>query len=133
MEETEGLEDGGVVTVQNYKDLAVWQRSMGLVRTIYAASGALPQHEQFGLTSQLRRASVLVPANIAEGFGRQATGEYRHHLSIARGSVLELETLVLLCVDLGFMNTEAAIAIQDEILQLAKMLAALIAKLRQTG
>ena len=90
--------------IKSYKDLQIWQRSMDLVEKIYRITGKLPNSEQWGLSSQMRRAAVSVPSNIAEGYGRQATGEYRHHLSIARASLLELETQVLLCHTLRFLD-----------------------------
>ena len=72
----------------SYKDLLVWQKSMQLVETVYRLSLQLPASEQWGLLSQIRRAAVSVQSNVAEGYGRQATGEYHHHLSIGRGSLL---------------------------------------------
>jgi four helix bundle protein len=78
-------------TVANYRDLLVWQRSMDLVEKIYRTTEGLPERERWGLISQMCRAAVSVPANIAEGYGRQSTGDYRHFLSIARGSLSELE------------------------------------------
>ncbi|MFB3885197.1 MAG: four helix bundle protein [Thermodesulfobacteriota bacterium] len=92
--------------VSSYKDLLVWQKGMNLVESTYRARGILPTYEQWGLTSQMRRAAVSVPSNIAEGYGRQATGEYRHHLSIGRGSLLELETHVLLCERLRYLKPD---------------------------
>jgi four helix bundle protein len=87
--------------ISSYKDLIVWQRSMDLVESIYQETSEFPSAEQWGLISQMRRAAVSVPSNIAEGYGKQATGNYRQHLSIARGSLLELETQVLLARDWG--------------------------------
>jgi four helix bundle protein len=116
-------------TVRDYKDLAVWQRGMGLVKLVYAVTVRLPAHEQFGLVSQIRRAAVSVPSNIAEGYGRQATGEYRHHLSFARGSLLELETQILVCINLGFLKVDECDEILSEVNQLSRMMATLIAKL----
>jgi len=66
--------------VNSHKDLFIWQRSMDLVESIYRLTASLPASEQFGLIAQMRRSAVSVPANIAEGYGRQATREYRHHL-----------------------------------------------------
>lgn len=90
--------------LSSYQDLLVWQRSMGLVETVYRMTRELPVQEQWGLTAQMRRAAVSVPSNIAEGYGRHATGDYRHHLGIARGSLVELETQVLLCRRLEFFT-----------------------------
>lgn len=116
--------------IAGYRDLLVWQRSMNLVEAIYRATEKLPANEQWGLALQMRRASVSVPSNIAEGYGRQATGEYRHHLSIGRGSLLELETQVLLCQRLGYLGPEEVNSLLDEVQQISKMLATLISKIR---
>ena len=115
--------------ITSHKDLLVWQRSMDLVERIYRITSKFPQNEQWGLTSQMRRAAVSVPSNIAEGYGRQATGEYRHHLSMGRGSLLELETQVLLCRRLKYLEAAEADAILSEIEEISKMLASLISKL----
>ena len=86
------------------KDLLVWQRSMDLVETVYRRTKNFSPAEQWGLVSQMRRAAISVPSNIAEGYGRQATGEYRHHVSIGRDSLLELETQVLLATRLKYLQ-----------------------------
>jgi len=80
------------MSVQSYRDLQVWQKSMDLVTECYRATQQFPKTEIYGLTSQLQRAAVSVPANIAEGQGRQHTKEFIQHLSIAYGSLAELET-----------------------------------------
>ena len=115
--------------IKSYKDLLVWQRSMNLVETVYHFSRKLPVAEQFGLVSQMRRSAVSVPSNIAEGYGRQATGEYRHHLSIARGSLLELETQLILTQRLKYVGSEQVNVLLSEIDQISKMLASLIGKI----
>ena len=116
--------------ILSYKDLLVWQKSMELVAQVYHMTRELPAAEQWGLVSQMRRAAVSVPSNIAEGYGRQATGEYRHHLSISRGSLLELETQVLLCEKLGYLAARSTQPVELEIQELGKMLRSLINKLR---
>jgi four helix bundle protein len=116
-------------SIQSYKDLIVWQRGMNLVEAIYILTQRLPASEQWGLTSQMRRAAISVPSNIAEGYGRNATGEYRHHLSIARASLLELETQVLLCNRLGYFPQTETQPILQPIDDISKMLASLITKL----
>jgi four helix bundle protein len=117
------------VGINSYKDLIVWQRGMDLVTTVYQMTAKLPASEQWGLISQMRRAAVSVPSNIAEGYGRQATGEYRHHLSIGRASLLELETQFLLCERLNYLIDVESKPILEEIDDISKMLASLISKL----
>jgi four helix bundle protein len=116
--------------ISNYKDLLVWQRSMSLVEKVYRICLKLPDSEKWGLISQMQRAAVSVPSNIAEGFGRQATGEYRHHLSMSRGSLLELETQLILTQRLGYISQEDIYELLNEITELSSMLASLISKLR---
>ena len=87
---------------QSFKELKVWQKAMELALTVYKLSSTFPDAERFGLTNQLRRASVSVPSNIAEGYGRASTGEYRHFLGIARGSNCEIETQMALAKALCF-------------------------------
>ena len=94
--------------LRSYRDLKVWQRAVDMVEEVYSLSRRLPSEEKFGLTSQLRRAAVSVPANIAEGYARAQRGEYLQHLSIARGSLAEVETLLTLAARLGFMGRDQA-------------------------
>lgn len=86
------------MTGRNYRDLQVWQESMALVDATYAATRNWPREEMFGLTAQVRRAAVSVPCNIAEGQGRRSQKEFVHHLSIAHGSLREVETLVMIAL-----------------------------------
>jgi four helix bundle protein len=112
--------------VNSHKDLLIWQRSMDLVESVYRITARLPASEQFGLVAQMRRSAVSVPSNIAEGYGRQATGEYRHHRSFSRGSLLELETQLLLCRRLNYSQKDEADSVLEEIAQIRKMLGSLI-------
>ena len=118
-----------MTTVTNYKDLLVWQRSMDLVERIYRITQKLPDTERWGLISQMCRAAVSVPSNIAEGYGRQATGEYRHFLSIARGSLSELETHLLLCQRLGHIEPKEVAPLLREVEEILKMMSTLISKI----
>lgn len=111
---------------KTYRDLTVWQRAMDLVEAVYTFSGQFPEKEKFGLTSQLQRAAVSVPANIAEEYGRVHRGEYVHHLSIARGSLAELETHVAIAVRLGFAKCEDALRVWEIAQDVGKMLRAMI-------
>ncbi|HLO00609.1 MAG TPA: four helix bundle protein [Pyrinomonadaceae bacterium] len=90
--------------IQKYQELIVWQKSMNLVEGIYEASRVFPREETYGLTSQLRRAAVSIPSNVAEGQGRRSTPEFLRHLSIAYGSLLELETQLLIATRLRYLN-----------------------------
>jgi len=87
-----------------HRDLKAWQQAMGLVTAIYSATSSFPAQEKFGLASQLQRAAVSVPANIAEGFARNGTKELLHFLGIAAGSLTELDTLIELAARLGYLN-----------------------------
>jgi four helix bundle protein len=89
---------------QSFKDLIVWQKSYQLVLEIYRITESLPKSENYGLSLQMKRAAVSVPCNIAEGYGRNHKAEYRQFLSIAYGSLLELETLYMLAIDLKYAS-----------------------------
>jgi len=89
------------MVVKSYRDLQVWQKAMDLVAESYTLSAKLPKTETFGLASQIQRAAVSIPANIAEGHGREHLGDYLHHLSVANGSLMELETHFLVSQSLG--------------------------------
>src|SRR5687768_4574073 len=82
--------------VQSYRDLKVWQKSVALTEEVYRITSMFPRDELYGLSSQLKRAAVSIAANIAEGHARSTRGEYRNHVSIARGSVTEVEVLLLI-------------------------------------
>ncbi len=92
------------MAVKNYQELIVWQKGMDLVEAVYKASQAFPKEETYGLTSQIRRAVVSVPSNIAEGQGRKSTKEFLHFLSIALGSLREVETQILIAERLTYLN-----------------------------
>ncbi len=89
---------------RGHRSLKAWQQAMDLVTAIYTATSSFPAQEKFGLCSQLQRAAVSVPANIAEGFARNGTKELLHFLSIAAGSLSELDTLIELATKLGYLN-----------------------------
>lgn len=90
-------------SIKSYQDLQVWQRAMDLVTLSYRLTKLFPSDEQFGLTNQLRRAAVSIPSNIAEGSGRGIIGAYINHLSIAQGSLQEVETQMLIAHRLGYL------------------------------
>jgi len=112
--------------LNNYKELKVWQKSYQLCLAIYKATKMFPKIEDFGLTSQMRRAAVSIPSNIAEGYGRKTTPEYLRSLYIAYGSTCELETQLLLSGDLGYLEKESLSGLQREIGEVERMMKALI-------
>lgn len=87
----------------NYRGLIVWQKAMSLAKDIYTMTGNFPKSQQFVLANQMQRAAISIPSNIAEGYNRQYTSEYRQFLSIAYGSAAELETQILLAMELGYV------------------------------
>ncbi|MBI3353516.1 MAG: four helix bundle protein [Nitrospirae bacterium] len=115
--------------LKNYKELNVWQKAYQLCLEIYKITKDFPKEERYGLTSQIRRAAVSVPSNIAEGYGRKTTGEYIQSLYIAYGSNCELETQILLSCDLGYIKAEDLEKIQKNIGDIERMLKALIKSL----
>jgi len=120
-----------VKKVHSYQDLAVWQKGMQLVTSVYSVTRTFPREEMYGLTSQIRRAVVSVPANIAEGWGRRSTKEYIQFLRIARGSLLELGTLLLIAVNLGYLTTEKAETMLDQVQEISRMLSGLMSSLNR--
>ena len=92
------------MTVRNYSELIAWQKAMDLVELVYAFTKGFPKEEQYGLTNQLQRAVVSIPSNIAEGQGRRSTNEFLRFLSIASGSLREVETQALIAPRLGYMQ-----------------------------
>jgi four helix bundle protein len=107
---------------QSYRDLLVWQKSMTLVKVIYKLTAEFPSEEKFGLISQMRRAAVSVPSNIAEGQARNTAGEFVLFISHAEGSLAELDTQLILAVDLGFLTTAKTKSPSDSIEELRRML-----------
>jgi four helix bundle protein len=111
--------------VKSYKDLTVWQKSMDMVVDVYAMTKSFPNSEVFGLASQMQRAAVSIPSNVAEGFERGTSGDFARFLSIASGSVAELETQILVATRLGYLSPEATAAVSSLCDETGKMLRAL--------
>ena len=110
----------------SYRDLKVWQESMALAERIYAATGAFPSEERFGLAQQMRRAVVSIPSNIAEGYGRRTSRQRYNFLENALGSLFELETQTELSGRLGFLRDNDAAELSDTIRGLGRGLTALM-------
>jgi four helix bundle protein len=115
--------------VRHYKDLKIWQKGMHLSKSICQLTKRLPSDERFGLITQMRRAAVSVPSNIAEGQARHGTREFLQFLSHASGSLAELETQVLLSMELGYCTEVETSGIVGEVSELQKMVAAIRGKL----
>jgi len=113
-----------------FKDLIVWQKSMALTKEIYVLVKRLPKEELYALSDQMRRASVSIPSNIAEGQGRTSSKEFAQFLSIANGSKAELETQLLLCVELGYLEEAEIVAAIGLIDEIGRILYAMIKKLQ---
>ena len=114
----------------HYKELIVWQKAIDLTVEVYRLMKKMPKEELYGLTNQLKRAVVSIPSNIAEGNARASTGDYVRFLSIARGSVAEVETQLLICVKLNYLtqeDIESSLSLLDEA---GRMLNSIITKLR---
>lgn len=119
--------------LQSYRELLVWQKAMELVLTVYCLTEAFPKREIYGLSAQLRRAGVSVPSNIAEGYGRGSHKEYLQFLSIAQGSLKELETQVILAERLAYATAAQANRVLAEAEVVGKMLGSLIRSLKSKG
>ena len=108
--------------MQSYKDLMVWQKSIQLVSAIYRITEKFPKSEIFGLTSQMRRASVSIPANLAEGYARKHRAEYMQFVKIAFGSGAELETFLVIAQNLNFVKKEESIEAEKLLNEIMRML-----------
>ena len=116
--------------MNSYRELVAWQKSMALAEAVYRSAALLPREETYGMRSQLTRAAVSIPANIAEGQARHGTGEFLHFLGVARGSLAELETLLTLCRNLQLLpepNAETALNLCNET---GRLLTGLVKSLR---
>ena len=109
-----------------YKDLVVWQEAMNLIEMIYLETKKFPKEEIYGMTSQMRRAAVSVAANISEGNGRRSRREYHHFLEIANGSLLELETHILIAQRVSLLQSEVSEQLQTQLHLVGRLLGGLM-------
>ena len=112
--------------VSSYRELLVWQRSIDLAVLIYKISSDFPSEERYGMANQIRRASVSIPANIAEGQARRTSGEFLQSLSVAQGSLAEVETFLVLSAKLGYVSEQDQDSLLEPYVELNKMLTALM-------
>ncbi len=115
--------------LQSYRELRVWQAGIRLVALCYRVSRQFPKSEQFGLASQIQRAAVSIPSNIAEGYGRTHRGDYLRYLAVANGSLKELETELLIAAELGYVRPHQSQQLLRVAEELGRMLRVMIRKL----
>jgi four helix bundle protein len=111
--------------IKSFRDLRVWQAGIDLVRNVYELSSSFPRSEAYGLSSQMQRAAVSIPSNIAEGHARESTKEYLQHLSIAQASLAELETQLEIAKQLNYISEEEATRLLEKMNSLGRQLFAL--------
>jgi len=114
----------------SYQDLVVWQKAMVLAKDVYKITKCYPKGEIYGLTSQIRRAAVSIPCNIAEGWGRKSKGDFIRFLAVARGSAAEPETVILLSSEIGILSKDQSEPFLQNLTEIRKMLNALIKSLQ---
>lgn len=119
-----------MASINSYRDLLIWQKSMVLVTEIYKLTSQFPKEEVYGITSQIRRASISIPSNIAEGYGRNSTGDYKRFLQISLGSLYELQTQVEICFRLNYLSNEHYTNVQQKVFELEKMINSMISKIK---
>jgi four helix bundle protein len=118
--------------IESYRDLIVWKKSMALVVEIYLHTQAFPKIETYGLTSQLRRAAVSVPSNIAEGQARRTTGEFKHFLGNAKGSLAEVETQIQIARSLNYLEQDQTETLLKATAEIGRMLNGLLSALKSS-
>jgi len=117
--------------IKSYKELVVWQKSMELVKEIYRLINSFPKSELYGITSQMRRAAVAIPSNIAEGYGRKSTKSYSQFYAISYGSALELETQLILSKDLKLTSSGEFTKAEKLLVEVLKMLNTMLTRMKQ--
>ena len=123
-------DDSSEARMQSYQDLIAWQRGMDLVMAIHQATRSWPRDDQYKLTSQIRRAAVSIPSNLAEGHGRTGARELAHHGSIAFGSLCELETQLLIADRLGYNRADTTAQLASLTAEVRRLLRGLLRSLR---
>jgi four helix bundle protein len=116
--------------MSTFKDLLIWQKAMNFVTKIYQSTRLFPKDEQFGLTSQIRRSSISIPSNIAEGYGREGNNDYLRFLNIALSSLFELQTQLEIAKNINYLNEHEFNILYEDLRELERMLVAFIKKLK---
>jgi four helix bundle protein len=117
--------------MDSHKNLIVWQKSIDLVKLVYEGVQSYPKEEIFGLVSQIKRAAISIPSNIAEGFGRGSKKDCKRFMHIALGSAIELDTQMIISKELGFLCENNYIEINSLLIEIKKMLKALIKSMKE--
>lgn len=120
-------------TIRSFRDLFAWQKAIDLCQEVYRLAQGFPGEERFGLTAQMRRAAVSIPSNIAEGYGRGRKRDYVRFLNVARGSLYELETQLVLVVRLGLADGDSAGPYTERVREVDRILCALIRAIRDSA
>ncbi len=118
-----------VEAIRSYRDLKVWRKGIDLVKYVYALIAKFPKNENYGLSDQLRRASVSIPSNIAEGQARQHTGEFKQFLHVALGSAAEVDTQIVIALELGYITQEEADCVDQMLGEIRRMISSLMSHL----
>jgi len=119
--------------MKDFRKLKVWERGHQLALKMYQATTSYPKNELYGLTSQSRRAATSIPTNLAEGCGRKGDAEFARFVQIAMGSACELEYLLILANDLGYLKHDDSDALSADVIEVKQMLSGLLQKLRADG
>ena len=119
--------------MSHFRKILVWQKSITLVTKIYKATSTFPKEEMFGLTSQIRRSSVSIPSNIAEGSGRESSKDFLRFLYISLGSIFEMQTQLEIAKNIIYINEEEFNLLYEDSREIERMLASLIRKLKDTN
>ena len=122
----------GSIGKQGYQDLVAWQKAMILVTEVYRVTRNWPHEEQYGLTSQVRRAAVAIPSNLAEGHGRSGRREFAHHVSIAYGSLCELETQLLIAQRLDYSDADVTESLMNRVADVRRLTNGLLRSLQSS-
>lgn len=118
--------------MQTYRNLIVWQKAMSMVLLVSGETKGFPKEETFGLTFQIQRSVVSIPSNIAEGYGRNSTGDYIRFLQIASGSAYEFQTQLEISSQLGYLSEEKYVEINSLSIEIEKMLSSLLSKVKNS-
>lgn len=117
--------------INTYKDLLIWQKGIEIVKEVYFLAEKLPDSEKYGIPPQLQRSAISIPSNIAEGWGRESTKNYSQFIKIARGSLLEIETLITIIEELSLMDSNSLQKIKTLITEESKMINSFLSSLKE--